>query len=63
MKNLKNFKNHYEIIKEEDLKDEIDFITNYENQPLSNGEYWYLPVAEERYKKLVKVFDEFGRHS
>lgn len=39
------------------------FITNYENQPLSNGEYWYLPVAEERYKKLVKVFDEFGRPS
>ena len=34
LKKLENFKNHYEIIKEEDFKDEIDFIINYEIEGL-----------------------------
>lgn len=38
------------------------FITHYKNQPLSAGVYWYLPVTEERYKKLIKILDEFGRY-
>lgn len=30
LEKLKSFENYYEIIKEEDFKDEIDFIANYE---------------------------------
>ncbi len=58
LKKLKNFKNHYEIIKEEDLKDEIDFITNYEIEGL-NKIFVFAP-CENQFKEIKKYNEYFN---